>query len=93
VTSVPDGHGDALAVLHTLREDQVDEALALFKKQGLPNLYLPRRDHFIKVEALPLLGTGKLDLRALRQIANRAIGKQPAGDSTSVELPVAAGSS
>jgi len=36
---------------------------------GLPNLYLPRPDHFIPVERLPLLGTGKLDLREIRRIA------------------------
>ena len=35
---------------------------------GLPNLYLPRRQDFVKVDALPLLGTGKLDLRALKAL-------------------------
>ena len=49
----------------------MDEALAVFRKQGLPNLFIPRRDHFVKVDALPMLGTGKLDLRALKRIAAR----------------------
>ena len=50
---------------------------------GLPNLFIPRRDHFVKVDALPMLGTGKLDLRALKRIAAEAI-----GNSTIVEVPV-----
>ncbi|MGA8530963.1 MAG: hypothetical protein WB622_14700 [Acidobacteriaceae bacterium] len=35
----------------------------------LPSLWKPRRDHFIHVDALPMLGTRKIDLRAVRQIA------------------------
>jgi acyl-[acyl-carrier-protein]-phospholipid O-acyltransferase/long-chain-fatty-acid--[acyl-carrier-protein] ligase len=75
VTAVPGGRdGDeALAVLHTVGEDEVGKALEHAKAQGLPNLFLPRRDHFIKVENLPLLGTGKLDLRAVRKTAEEAL--------------------
>jgi acyl-[acyl-carrier-protein]-phospholipid O-acyltransferase/long-chain-fatty-acid--[acyl-carrier-protein] ligase len=74
VTAVPDGRGgDRLAVLHTLGEEQVDQALAKLSAMGLPNLFLPRRDHFVKVDALPILGTGKLDLRALKRIAIEAL--------------------
>jgi acyl-[acyl-carrier-protein]-phospholipid O-acyltransferase/long-chain-fatty-acid--[acyl-carrier-protein] ligase len=74
VTAVADGKGgERLAVLHTVADRQVDEALEKFRTMGLPNLFLPRRDHFVKVEALPLLGTGKLDLRALRKIAETSL--------------------
>ncbi len=74
VTAVPDGKGgDRLAVLHILKDDQVDQALAKLGGIGLPNLYIPRRDHFVKVAELPLLGTGKLDLRALKRIATEAM--------------------
>ena len=41
--------------------------------RGLPNLFIPRRDHFIKVDAIPILGSGKLDLRAVRQMAEDAV--------------------
>ena len=81
VTAVPDGRGgERLAVLHTVGEDRVDEALEKLRAVGLPNLFLPRRDHFVKVEALPLLGTGKLDLRALKKIASEAL-PVPSGEA------------
>ena len=35
----------------------------------LPNLWKPRADQFFKLEAFPLLGTGKLDLRQVREQA------------------------
>jgi acyl-[acyl-carrier-protein]-phospholipid O-acyltransferase/long-chain-fatty-acid--[acyl-carrier-protein] ligase len=90
VTAVPDGRGgDRLAVLHTASEQQADEALSKLGAMGLPNLFLPRRDHFVKVDALPLLGTGKLDLRALKRIATERL--QARNTATEPE-PVVAGS-
>ena len=41
--------------------------------KDLPNLFIPRRDQFIKVDAIPILGTGKLDLRALRRMAEEVV--------------------
>ena len=74
VTAVADGRdGDRLAVLHTTCDERVNEALEKMRKLGLPNLYLPRRDSFVKVDALPMLGTGKLDLRGLKRIASEAL--------------------
>ena len=35
----------------------------------LPRLWLPKRENIYQVEALPQLGTGKLDLRALKALA------------------------
>jgi acyl-[acyl-carrier-protein]-phospholipid O-acyltransferase/long-chain-fatty-acid--[acyl-carrier-protein] ligase len=42
---------------------------------GLPKLFLPRKDCFIQVENIPVLGTGKLDLQALKQVALEKLGK------------------
>ena len=50
-----------------------EKALEGLGSKGLPNLFLPRRDHFIKVDAIPMLGTGKLDLRAIRKVAEEAL--------------------
>ncbi len=70
VTAVPDAKkGERLIVLHTLPEDKLQECLARLAKSDLPPLWKPRPDQFVHVESLPYLGTGKLDLRRLKEIA------------------------
>jgi acyl-[acyl-carrier-protein]-phospholipid O-acyltransferase / long-chain-fatty-acid--[acyl-carrier-protein] ligase len=70
VTSVPDERkGERLIVLHTLPENKLQECLAQLSKSELPALWKPRPDQFVHVESLPYLGTGKLDLRRLKEIA------------------------
>ena len=70
VTGIPDEKkGERLAVLHTLDETRIPEILSQLAADGLPNLYIPSRANFVKVEALPVLGTGKMDLRGLKRIA------------------------
>jgi acyl-[acyl-carrier-protein]-phospholipid O-acyltransferase / long-chain-fatty-acid--[acyl-carrier-protein] ligase len=70
VTAVPDERkGERLMVLHTLPEDKLKETLELLAKCDLPALWKPRPDQFLRVEKLPYLGTGKLDLRKARELA------------------------
>ena len=70
VTGLPDEKkGERLAVLHTLDENRIPEILDQLAVNGLPNLFIPSRANFVKVEALPVLGTGKMDLRGLKRIA------------------------
>jgi acyl-[acyl-carrier-protein]-phospholipid O-acyltransferase/long-chain-fatty-acid--[acyl-carrier-protein] ligase len=38
----------------------------------LPNLWKPKPNAFVQVDAIPQLGSGKLDLSAIRQLAERA---------------------
>jgi acyl-[acyl-carrier-protein]-phospholipid O-acyltransferase / long-chain-fatty-acid--[acyl-carrier-protein] ligase len=67
VVGIPDeSKGEALAIITTLdlSAPQVREKLAA---AGLPNLWIPRVVH--RVEAIPFLGTGKIDLAACRRIA------------------------
>jgi acyl-[acyl-carrier-protein]-phospholipid O-acyltransferase/long-chain-fatty-acid--[acyl-carrier-protein] ligase len=73
VTAVPDERkGERLIVLHTLAEDKLEDCLGLLAKSDLPALWKPRRDQFVHVQSLPYLGTGKLDLRRLKEIATEA---------------------
>jgi len=37
-------------------------------ERGLPALFVPRLEQFVRVDALPLLGTGKLDLRQVKEL-------------------------
>jgi len=70
VTGIPDEKkGERLAVLHTLDESRLPDILSKLAEQGLPNLFIPGRNQFVKVETLPVLGTGKLDLRGVKRIA------------------------
>jgi acyl-[acyl-carrier-protein]-phospholipid O-acyltransferase/long-chain-fatty-acid--[acyl-carrier-protein] ligase len=77
VTGIPDERkGEQLAVLHTLEDARIPEILGRLSSNGLPNLFIPPRANFVKVEALPVLGTGKMDLRTLKQIAIERLGAQ-----------------
>lgn len=75
VTAVPDAsRGERLVAFHT-RPDVSAEAL--WERLGqteLPKLWLPRRDSLFHIEAIPMLGTGKVDLRRLRQLATERLG-------------------
>ena len=67
VVGIPDeSKGEALAVVTTL-----DISAPLVRERlsaaGLPNLWIPRVVH--RVDAIPFLGTGKIDLAACRRIA------------------------
>jgi acyl-[acyl-carrier-protein]-phospholipid O-acyltransferase / long-chain-fatty-acid--[acyl-carrier-protein] ligase len=71
--------GEKLVVLHTVDDGQVQHAFDALCAKDLPNLFLPKRDQFYKVDSIPILGTGKLDLRALRKMAEEAVkDKEPA---------------
>jgi acyl-[acyl-carrier-protein]-phospholipid O-acyltransferase/long-chain-fatty-acid--[acyl-carrier-protein] ligase len=83
VTSVPDEKkGERLAVLHTLDETRIPDILDMLAVQGLPNLFIPSRNSFVKVEALPVLGTGKLDLRGVKRIALERLASREASSRT-----------
>ena len=70
VTSVPDEKkGERLVVLHKLPEAKWVEFAARLPQLDLPNLWKPRADQCFHVDAFPLLGTGKLDLRKIRELA------------------------
>jgi acyl-[acyl-carrier-protein]-phospholipid O-acyltransferase / long-chain-fatty-acid--[acyl-carrier-protein] ligase len=68
VTGVPDeSKGEHLIALHTLPEDKLQQCLDKLKNADMPNLWKPKQ--FFRVDALPYLGTGKLDLRKVREVA------------------------
>ena len=72
VTSVPDEKkGEKLAVL-CLKDVDVPSLVEEMKKTDLPNLWIPDIQLFHKVDAIPLLGTGKLDLGSVKEIARQA---------------------
>ena len=71
VTALPDPkRGERLYVVHTdaLGVPPAEVSRRLLAA-ALPKLWVPSADDFIRVEALPLLGSGKMDLKRLKQIA------------------------
>ncbi len=70
VTAVPDERkGERLVVVHIPMTKSPDEICKGLQQAGLPNLFIPSPDSFVEVHELPVLGTGKLDLKGLKQIA------------------------
>ncbi|HET9943440.1 MAG TPA: acyl-[ACP]--phospholipid O-acyltransferase, partial [Terriglobia bacterium] len=70
VTGGPDEKkGERLLVLHTLDSERLKDCVERLDQAGLPNLWMPKPSAFFKVEAIPYLGTGKLDLRKIRELA------------------------
>jgi acyl-[acyl-carrier-protein]-phospholipid O-acyltransferase/long-chain-fatty-acid--[acyl-carrier-protein] ligase len=75
VTGVPDEKkGERIMVLHKLAEKDLPACLEKFAACDLPNLWKPKAESFFRVESFPLLGTGKLDLRGVKEIAARLVG-------------------
>ena len=70
VTAVPDAKkGERLIVLHKTLQQPIEELCQQLSQEGLPNIYIPSPDSFFEVSDLPILGTGKLDLAAIKQMA------------------------
>lgn len=75
VTAVPDSKkGERLIVLHKACSKPIPQAIDELKACGLPNLWLPSQDSFLELEQIPLLGTGKLDLKAVKDVAIKHFG-------------------
>jgi acyl-[acyl-carrier-protein]-phospholipid O-acyltransferase/long-chain-fatty-acid--[acyl-carrier-protein] ligase len=78
VTSVADNQkGERLIVLHTELGLEIEELLHRLRDSALPKLWLPRKENFFAVDSLPILGSGKLDLKKVKETARRLTGAIP----------------
>ena len=76
VTAIPDPRkGERLVVLHLPTSKTPDQIRQDLAAAGLPNLWIPSPDSFIQVDHIPVLGTGKLDLKAMREVALARLAK------------------
>jgi acyl-[acyl-carrier-protein]-phospholipid O-acyltransferase/long-chain-fatty-acid--[acyl-carrier-protein] ligase len=57
--------------LHTHMEMRPDEVCRRLAASGLPNLWLPSPDSFVEIESIPILGSGKTDLKAIADLAKQ----------------------
>jgi len=70
VAGVPDPtRGERLVVIHTPLPISTEELWQRLNASGMPKLWVPSRDSFFEVAEFPYLGSGKLDLRRIKEIA------------------------
>jgi acyl-[acyl-carrier-protein]-phospholipid O-acyltransferase/long-chain-fatty-acid--[acyl-carrier-protein] ligase len=61
-------------VVHTLADDVLGKTLEKFAQSDLPALWKPKASQFLRVNTIPFLGTGKVDLRGVKSLAaSRAV--------------------
>ena len=77
VTAVADPKkGERLIVLIKVKDADIEQLRKeLSETHGLPNLFIPSPDSFLEVDELPLLGTGKLDLKGIKSTAEERLGR------------------
>ena len=79
VTCVPDdSRGERLVVLYvaaqlTLHGLEVSPWRQKLSGRGLPNLWVPGERDFYQVHELPVLGSGKLDLKRVKDMAQEVV--------------------
>ena len=75
VTGVPDmQRGERLVALYVHAEMTPADLWQRISQSDLPPLWAPKRDDIHRVDSLPTLGTGKMDLRAVKAEALRLSG-------------------
>jgi acyl-[acyl-carrier-protein]-phospholipid O-acyltransferase/long-chain-fatty-acid--[acyl-carrier-protein] ligase len=76
VTGIPDdSRGERLVVLYVHATLTPAELYVQISETEMPRLWLPKRENLYPVDALPQLGTGKLDLRGVRNRAQELVGQ------------------
>jgi acyl-[acyl-carrier-protein]-phospholipid O-acyltransferase/long-chain-fatty-acid--[acyl-carrier-protein] ligase len=74
VTAVEDEKkGEQLVVLYTAEAGSLDGMYSAVRDVDIPNLWKPRKEYFFPIPALPTLGSGKLDLNRLKEIARERV--------------------
>ena len=70
VTAVADPvKGERLVAFHTDPDASAPALWDQLSASGLPKLWIPKREDLRYIDSVPTLGTGKVDLRAVRQLA------------------------
>ncbi len=73
VTAIPDAsRGERLVAFYTDPSVTSQTLWEQLCRTELPKLWLPKREDLRLIESIPTLGTGKVDLRAVRQLATEA---------------------
>jgi acyl-[acyl-carrier-protein]-phospholipid O-acyltransferase / long-chain-fatty-acid--[acyl-carrier-protein] ligase len=84
VTAVPDERrGERLIVLHTpLNGISLQCLYQRLTQAGLPNLWVPDERDFVEISEMPVLGTGKLDLKRIKELARERLSRPKVATGT-----------
>jgi acyl-[acyl-carrier-protein]-phospholipid O-acyltransferase/long-chain-fatty-acid--[acyl-carrier-protein] ligase len=74
VTSIPDEkRGERLVVLYTEAAGCAESLHETMQQSEVPNLWKPDLKCYFQVEEIPVLGTGKIDLKGLKDMAQQKV--------------------
>jgi acyl-[acyl-carrier-protein]-phospholipid O-acyltransferase/long-chain-fatty-acid--[acyl-carrier-protein] ligase len=70
VTAIPDPQrGERLVAFYTQNGVSRDELWSKLQQTELPKLWIPKRENLHVIETIPLLGSGKADLKKIKALA------------------------
>jgi acyl-[acyl-carrier-protein]-phospholipid O-acyltransferase/long-chain-fatty-acid--[acyl-carrier-protein] ligase len=70
VTALPDEQrGEKLIAFYAQNGVTKEELWERLNKSELPKLWIPKREHLYMIDSLPLLGSGKVDLKTVKAMA------------------------
>ncbi len=77
VTGIPDAKkGERLVVLYRSLELPPADICRKLGEAGLPPIWIPSPDSFHQIDEIPMLGTGKLDLKRVKDLALKVTGAE-----------------
>ena len=72
VTALPDEQrGEKLIAFYTYNGISRDELWNKLNQSALPKLWIPKRENLFTLESIPLLGSGKIDLKQIKFLAQQ----------------------
>ena len=77
ITALPDRQkGEQLVALYARNGISPGELWNRLNQTDLPKLWIPKQDNLFRVESIPLLGSGKVDLKTVKKIAAESLRAQ-----------------
>jgi acyl-[acyl-carrier-protein]-phospholipid O-acyltransferase/long-chain-fatty-acid--[acyl-carrier-protein] ligase len=74
VTALPDEQrGEKLVAFYAQNGISREELWDKLNQSDLPKLWIPKRENLYSIDSLPLLGSGKVDLRQIKAMAQEKV--------------------
>jgi acyl-[acyl-carrier-protein]-phospholipid O-acyltransferase/long-chain-fatty-acid--[acyl-carrier-protein] ligase len=74
VTALEDAdRGERLVLLYVKPDVAADRVWSGLNDSSLPKLWVPKRENIYRIDTIPVLGTGKVDLRGVKTLAESLV--------------------